>query len=248
MNQYKFLLKRLPFTLCLVLALTLLPVTARAEEDFSPDYTWYEGGTEESYTITTARQLLALANLVNGTDEQTKTDFAGKTIKLGADLDLSVYGSAWNGGKGWIPIGIKWASGDTGQVFKGTFNGQYHTITGLYINDSTTSDNTGLFGVIADGGTVKNLGLTGVNITGYWYVGGVVGEQLLQGTVEACYATGKVESYSSVGGLVGAVSSSGAVRNCAVLNLAQAGKTSVVQWGAPQAHWRETWPLTECPS
>jgi len=61
-----------------------------------PDITWYTGKTSP-YTINNTNELYGLAKLINeGTEEGTET-FAGKIVKLGADIDLS--------GKVWIPIG-----------------------------------------------------------------------------------------------------------------------------------------------
>ncbi len=50
------------------------------------DLSWYNG-TDTEFTITTARQLAGVAELVNS----NTTDFAGKTIRLGADISLLRY-------------------------------------------------------------------------------------------------------------------------------------------------------------
>ncbi|HJJ31135.1 MAG TPA: hypothetical protein O0X97_02685, partial [Methanocorpusculum sp.] len=72
-----------------------------------------------------------LAQIVNGEAEGIAADsFAGKTILLGADIEINpadkVKANA-NTLKVWIPLGN---SVDT--MFKGTIDGQGHTITGLY--------------------------------------------------------------------------------------------------------------------
>ena len=54
--------------------------------DGAVDLSWYDG-TDTEFTITTARQLAGVAELVNS----NTTDFAGKTIRLGADLYLLSY-------------------------------------------------------------------------------------------------------------------------------------------------------------
>ncbi|MGZ5619614.1 MAG: MBG domain-containing protein [Methylobacter sp.] len=99
--------------------------------------------------------------------------------------------SAWNNGEGFLPI----------SVFSGTFNGQGHTISGLNINRPSTS-NIGLFGNTGSGSTVKNVGLTGVSITGYSNVGGLVGSN--DGNIKKSYVAGVVTGNNQeIGGLVG---------------------------------------------
>lgn len=50
------------------------------------DLSWYNG-TDTEFTITAARQLAGVAELVNS----NTTDFAGKTIRLGPDISLLRY-------------------------------------------------------------------------------------------------------------------------------------------------------------
>lgn len=54
--------------------------------DGAVDLSWYNG-TDTEFTITTARQLAGVAALVNS----NAADFAGKTIRLGADISLLRY-------------------------------------------------------------------------------------------------------------------------------------------------------------
>ena len=72
---------------------------------------------------------------------------------LGNDIDLSAYGkgAAFNGGKGWIPIGIY------AEPFKGSFGGDNKKIIGLYIDacelkvcEQTTDQATTFCGKLAD--------------------------------------------------------------------------------------------------
>lgn len=114
--------------------------------DGTDNTSWYTDAEEDAgtadkpYEISTAEQLAGLAQLVNG-----GTNFSGKTIKLTADIDL--------GNRAWTPIG------DDGWIFGGTFDGQGHTIVGLYINNS--SQNQGLFGYVDRSAIVQNLIVTG---------------------------------------------------------------------------------------
>ena len=110
-----------------------------------------------------------------------------------ADIDASA-SSGWDGGAGWTPIGNATTS------FAGSYNGQGHIISGLFINRSST-DNIGLFGMTGSSCTIQNLGVANVNITGKNSSGGLVGKN--QRTISNCYSTGSVSGASSVGGLVG---------------------------------------------
>ena len=169
------------------------------------------GGTElDPLQITNARQLAEVAELVNAGKlesfwfgDSTKTIF----IKMMNDIDLSAYGKNWNGGAGWMPIGIN----DT-NYFKGNFDGGYKKITGLFIDRADY--NIGLFGYIS-GGVVSNLGLENVNITGKTnYTGGLAGCVATGGIVQNCYVTGAVSGSYEVGGVAGFVGNSGTVQNC----------------------------------
>lgn len=61
--------------------------------DGAVDLSWYNG-TDTEFTLTTPAQLAGLAALVNS----NTADFAGKTIRLGADISLLRYeetGKPW---------------------------------------------------------------------------------------------------------------------------------------------------------
>ncbi|MDR2585389.1 MAG: hypothetical protein LBC84_04105 [Prevotellaceae bacterium] len=151
--------------------------------------------------ISTAAQLADLADQVNAGENK-----AGIFYQLIANIDLSNYGTLWNGGKGWIPIG-----NNNTTRFSGYFDGNNHTISNLFINDNTTNFN-GLFGLVS-GGTIKNLGVENVDLFCFSYSGSVAGF-VEGGNISNCYSTGKVSSTSSyVGGLIGVISD-GNINNC----------------------------------
>ena len=153
---------------------------------------WTDGGSESgtaedlgyfiqddgSYTVYTANGLKEWA-------EAVQTD---PTINctLTADINLT--------GKEWTPIG------DNDNRYTGTFDGGNYTITGLTVNQEGTNY-VGLIGFIGSDGTVKNVKLENVNITGSYYVGGVVGYN--SGSVTACTSSGSVSGSYYVGGVVG---------------------------------------------
>lgn len=109
---------------------------------------------------------------------------------LTADIDLT--------GKEWTPIGNNINYVYTG--YTGTFDGQGHTISGLTINQARKA--VGFLGCIDKGGTVKNVNLKDVNISGKEEVGGIAGSNL--GTITGCSVEGgSITANVNTGGIVG---------------------------------------------
>ena len=161
------------------------------EEDFQLLAAWNSAVSGKNVTITEADQLKALARMVNsGKDSMT-----GKTIMLGADIRLNNDAVPTSGNQ-WTPIGTN------SKRFAGTFDGQGHTIGGLYINNS--SQNQGLFGYIDTSAIVQNLIVTGSVTTSKEYTGGIVGRSPRnKGTVRNCGFYGTVTATGTSGGVVG---------------------------------------------
>ncbi|MGF7145902.1 hypothetical protein HNQ56_004350 [Anaerotaenia torta] len=162
----------------------------------------FEGaGTSGSpYLIKTAVDLAKLAELVYlGTSPYADS---GRYYRLVNNLDLSVYAS----GDGWNPIGMNMT-----YAFKGSFDGNNKTITGLTIN-RPAADYTGLFGYLYVDSKVQNIRIIDANVIGKNRVGGVAGHAW-GATVENCAVIGNVSGVESVGGTVGHASS-GTVQDC----------------------------------
>ena len=94
----------------------------------------------------------------------------GYELRANLDFDTNGNGRAdagdayWNSGAGWSPIGDT-RLGDAN--FSATFDGGDHTIDNLFIDAAITSaasSTVGLFGTL-NGAKVKNVGLTGVDVT-----------------------------------------------------------------------------------
>ena len=117
------------------------------------------------YEIATAAQLKWFADEVNGGKPELNA-------RLTDDIDLSGICSERSP---WTPIGDHASNKD----YRGTFDGQNHKITGLYLENTGTFNSvssyyTGLFG-LCDGATVKNLSVYGEAKAITRYVAGIVG-------------------------------------------------------------------------
>jgi len=113
-----------------------------------------------------------------------------------ADINASAT-AGWNGGAGFSPIGLGFNN-----WFTGSYDGQSHTIDGLYIYRPSTRDQ-GMFGYTY-GAAIEDLGVINVDITGgNEQVGGLAGTIYNYSTVTRCYSTGSVNGDNIVGGLVG---------------------------------------------
>ena len=119
--------------------------------------------SEEKYTISTAEELAAFADLVDA--GQT---FEGKTIMLNSDIDLASIL--------FDPIG----SYRNDKAFKGIFDGQCHTIKNLSQNTWELDNGyyrgdlgLGLFGAVEDA-QIKNLNMDSASISGEYALVGIV--------------------------------------------------------------------------
>ena len=101
----------------------------------------------------------------------------------------------WNGGLGWKPIG------SPGSPFNATFNANLKTISYLFINRSSSS-HVGLFGSLGSNAAVRNLDLSGVNVTGNESVGGLAGSGN-GSSINLVQVSGSVSGSSYVGAVAG---------------------------------------------
>jgi len=83
--------------------------------------------------------------------------------------------------------------------FTGSFNGAGRRITGLTIEGAYA--NGGLFGIIGEEGTVKNLAIEDCSVTGVLDCGALAGINF--GSIRRCSSSGTVTDAYSAGGLVG---------------------------------------------
>ena len=193
------------------------------------------GTAEDPYLIADGAQLARFASMVNSGQRSING-------KLTADIELNdtTNWTSWNEStapaNSWTPIG------SDANPFKGTLDGDGHSVSGIYVNSNEHYQ--GFVGYLGVNGIIQNIGVKesyvkgvfstgGVcgqndglmincynsgNVTGSYYVGGVCGRST--GTdneysfLTNCYNTGKVTGHESVGGVCGLNTSHGPISNC----------------------------------
>lgn len=164
--------------------------------------------------------------LISSPDELMWFDKNAKmtdSAKLLADITINedVSGSDATSQKyKWTPIGM-----DKTKAYTGNFDGNGHTISGLYIN--STAVNTGLFGYVGAAGEIKNVTISDSVITSTQnYTGAVVGDS--KGNITNCHttATTRVTGANYVGGIVGELDSNMSLAQCSNAGEVQGTGTS----------------------
>ena len=162
------------------------------------------GTQEDPYLISSEADLMTLSTIVNNSEA-----FAAASYKMTEDIFMTE--------SAFVPIGQE-------ITFKGTFDGDGHTISNLMINQETKS-NVGLFGFV-EGGTIKNVGIRSGNIHGSAKVGAVAG-RTMYATILNCYSKAKVTAVTNdCGGVVGMLNNS-TMKNCFSWGTVQGGGESI---------------------
>lgn len=184
-----------------------VPVSARAEGEtvdtwdgtaIADGFAAGEGTQDNPFQIETAAELAYFAKNVNAGNW-----YDGEYIVLKNDLDLN--------NQEWTPIG------NARKPFKGNFDGNNHTVTGMKI--SGASDCVGLFGGCTRHNVysaIKNITVKNSDIHGEKFVGAIVGraEEI---NIENCRSIGNtINGETDVGGICGKIGgySGGKVSQC----------------------------------
>ena len=147
-----------------------------------------DGSKDAVYEISNAGQLYWFAGLVNGMLSGVTQNTSANAV-LTADIVvnknvLKPDGTLNEGTfKEWTPI-----TDSSNSTYSGRFDGQNHTIRGLYFNQEDSYD-VGLFG--RNNGKIANAGILDSYFYGTSKVGGVCGDNNT-GTITNCYNTGEV--------------------------------------------------------
>ncbi len=173
--------------------------------------------SDDVFEIYTAKGLAAFRDLVMGLTDNSDAkivDRSGNEYKFDGTANLTINGKLMKDinlvdicnetAGSWTPIG-KYPN----DQYAGTFDGNGNEVQGLYIN--TTGFDQGLFSIISDEATIKNLGVRGCVSSTQSEIGGLVGYNY-GGTIDYCYSAVTVIGESVTGGLVGL--NTGKVINC----------------------------------
>ena len=178
---------------------------------------------EGIYEIYTVGHLYQFAKKVN--DDGMSFQNMEVRLKNNIGLNNTENWESWNMNNApknkWTPIG------NPSSPFKGTFDGQGHIVKGVKVD---SEDYAGLFGILYDAGTIRNVGVVESDISGA-NAGGIVGGS--SGTIQSCYYTGTVERSLVAGGIVGNYKN-GTVTNCYYLDGCVKGNENKVLGTTPK--------------
>lgn len=193
-----------------------MPLTYEATAYYTPGNIWGlagQGTSANPYRILTTADLTSMATNF-GADGK---DGSGEYFQLMNDLDFG--GSADTPVQ--LPAIAKNADLKITAVsggFNGTFDGNGHSISGIYHTNNANDANgkyNALFSILGKNGVVKNLTMTADNtISSYNYVGSIV--SLNMGTIEDCTNKAAITAAGAfAGGICGyMVNGLGTIKNC----------------------------------
>ena len=191
------------------------------QDTYRPDMRWYNE-TDTVFTINNAEEFVGFMQLVNN-----GTSFAGKTVQLGADIELNIgQASDWYAGKNETNLYNLIPIGNDGKKFTGTFDGKGHTISGVY-GDHPSAGQIGLFGQVADGSVVRDFKL----INSYFYSGKSNGAAAIcgwygGGTFDTIYTDAYVHGVGQhIAGMVAVVNAGTTIKNCWFAGTMKAGNS-----------------------
>ncbi len=200
---------------------TLTPVTEKdtAVEETNPAKplirnwkAYYE--TVDAFRIETVEDVELFGDLISA-----GITFEGKTVYLENDLDFT--------GIRFKPLGASSGSAENQNYdycFKGTFDGQKHVFSNVYITDYMYSA-IGLFPALY-GATIKDFGLDGGLIEGYSVVGGITAYGDYGTVIENVWSSADVFAVSSPAGIAGNMRQNGAPEPPKMVNVACYGMIS----------------------
>lgn len=176
------------------------------------------------YTTADLKGWMDAYNSDNQSDDQLKEygtkDNSGKwTFHIYADIDCSAIGDR----QSFI------------QIFKDCLEGHGHTLSNINLkksDNSSTSENIGFIGNLADGGSINNLKIDGISISGGTDADdctGTIAGTITNGSIKECKITG-IEIYSEKGyvGSLAGKATAGTVDKCLLEGNLQLGNEAKI--------------------
>ena len=211
--------------------------------DTGASVTLYDNDGDNYYEIYTANDLYAFTQLVSNGKYSINAKLMNDIV-----FNEGVVTASYSNPRVWLPIG-----NTSSKYFKGTFDGNYKSVSGLYVTATSSSykclvgcldgtvknvtvknsffrsDNSCAGVVARNRGTVSNCASIN-NILqkggdGLYY-GGIVGYN--QGKVINCFSDNTINATNQAGGIVGRNLSGGTVTNCLSLSTINTTNTSYV--------------------
>lgn len=167
-----------------------------------------DGTAENPWIINTAADLVKLATQSNR--DLVIKHYTGKHFKLGNDITLT---AAFAGITGALNNAT---AANNPRWFRGTIDGDGHSISGLNISSTNTYGFVGLVGHLGPDGAVKNLTIADGNIQGTKMVGSVVGKcnGIVTNVINHANVTSTTANSSAgSGGIIGYVTATAQVDN-----------------------------------
>ena len=168
-----------------------------------------DSNSDGYYEIGNAGQLYWFANLTN---ENRFNNYLDAILTSDIVVNENVLNDDMVPNEGtyrqWTPIGDRYS-------YEGVFDGNNHTISGLYYNDSSYCKTLG-FICTAEYSEIKNLGIVDSYFRGNTsteYSGGICAENVSSRIVN-CFSICTIEGYGDAGGICGLCSSGCYIINC----------------------------------
>ena len=181
----------------------------------SPDLSWYDPANPKSeYILTTADQLMGWIYLRNQQGQSGNIlTFENVTVKLGCDMVINAGTAEELSERNAFMLNM-WPMLHSSYVFKGTFDGQGHTVYGIYMK--LDSGAKGIMGVLDGNAKIQNVTfantcILGPDVSGKQDIGMLAGKvnkgadvTISNVTIDGLFKEG-AEKVAYVGGFIGQV-------------------------------------------
>lgn len=206
-----------------------------------------DGSSDSVYEISNAGELIWFKDFVNSGNAAANAVVTNDIVLNNSFIDETGTPDTASISHTWTPIGSQALS------YNGIFCGQGHTISGLYLNDST-AQYAGLFGNTGSSAIICEVGVTDSYINANSFAGGICGNNggtiincycirsvinastnvsgiagAGTGSIATCYSTASVYGSTYAGGICG--NNSGTLSNCYYLESSAINASGVLQSG-----------------